>query len=183
MRCCTGRSLNGYDGLQRCRRGQRRYDGCRPSANPTNDERPQMSMCPTPAEAARWASKLPFLATTRLFVPVAGRKSARGASNSTGGGYYGARMARRRSRANSIWEISDSATPAEDRVCVLASGRTCRAGVHTVIDRVSTAPPQVASLLDLASLSDKTREKCGLSIGQKRVDGHGSQNDSREPVL
>jgi len=61
---------------------------------------------PTPAEAARLASKLPLLATTRLFEPIAGGKSARGASNSTGGGYYGARMARRRSRANSIWEMS-----------------------------------------------------------------------------
>jgi hypothetical protein len=67
---------------------------------------------PTPAEAARWASKLPFFATTRLFEPVAGRKSTCGVSNSTGERYYGARMARRRSRANGIWEMS-----VNDRKC------------------------------------------------------------------
>jgi len=41
-------------------------------------------MCAHTRQAARWASKLPFLATTRLFQTVAGRKSACDVSNSTG---------------------------------------------------------------------------------------------------
>ena len=48
-----------------------------------------------------------LFSTTRLFEAVAGRKSACGASDSTRGYYSGVRMARRRSRANVIWEMSD----------------------------------------------------------------------------
>ncbi len=54
-------------------------------AEPTTRGRRCQSV-PTPAEAIQWTSKPPFFAPTRPFDPVAGRKSACGASNSTGGG-------------------------------------------------------------------------------------------------
>ena len=44
-----------------------------------------MSMCPHARRRGPMGLETAFFATTRLFEPVAGRKSACGASNSTGG--------------------------------------------------------------------------------------------------
>ena len=61
--------------------------GGTPVATPNHRRAAGTAKCPPhPPRGTEGPSKLPFFATPRVFGPVAGRKSACGASNSTGGG-------------------------------------------------------------------------------------------------
>ena len=62
-------------------------------------------MCPHARRRGQSGLQTSFLATTWPLEPVSKRKSAVGAWNSKGGRYSGARLNRRRSRANLIWEM------------------------------------------------------------------------------
>ena len=109
LRNIVPRSWRGYDGSLRSNRGQHRYDGCPPLAKPTNTRKPLMLPC---LNARR--NRPPVFSSLDLSsgidVIVSPQAEVARVSSDSGGRYTCARVARRRSRARVILEMSASAS-------------------------------------------------------------------------